>query len=67
MWQWLSTPPGSTSRPLASISCGARANPSASATMRPPLMPTSQPKRSAAVTTVPLRMTRSRSGICLTA
>ena len=36
MWQWLSTPPGSTSRPAASISFAARGKSSASATIRPP-------------------------------
>ena len=59
MWQWLSTPPGSTSLPAASISSMPAPRPSASATTRPFRMPTSQVTVSAAVTTVPPRMTRS--------
>ena len=45
---------------------GRAAGRSASATMRPPRMPTSHLALSAAVTTVPLRMTRSRSGMGIT-
>ena len=59
MWQWLSTPPGSTSLPVASISSAPGPSPSASATTRPSRMPTSQTTVSAAVATVPPRMTRS--------
>jgi len=49
MWQWLSMPPGSTSRPLASISCapGARLLPRVVTT--PSLMPISQDAVSTAV------------------
>ena len=57
---WLSMPPGRTSLPEASSSSSPRSRASPSATMRPPRMPMSAGKRSAAVTTVPPRMTRSK-------
>ena len=60
-WTWLSIPPGRTRRPEASISEAARGRSSASATMRPSFTPTSHLPTSAAVTTVPPRMTRSSS------
>ncbi len=53
---WLSMPPGSTSRPVASTISAAAPRSLPSAAMRPPAMPTSQAKVSAAVATVPPRM-----------
>src|SRR5690242_990302 len=63
MWQWLSMPPGSTSRPAASMSRLPAGSFSCRATMRPSITPISQRNVSAAVTTVPLRMVRSNTGI----
>src|SRR6476660_2213765 len=56
-------PPGSTSRPLASISRVPPATALPSVAMIPALMPMSQRAVSDAVTIVPLRMTRSYSAI----
>src|SRR5215471_14068458 len=61
IWQWLSMPPGKTSLPLASISCAPAARPLPSVAITPPLIPISQTVVSAAVTTVPPRITRSYS------
>ena len=63
MWQWLSMPPGSTRRSVASISRAARGRLRASATTRPSRTPTSQTMVSLALTTVPLRTTRSRGSM----
>src|SRR5690348_11669846 len=63
IWQWLSIAPGSTSLPEASISRAPAGRPRPSAAVRPPLIPMSHSVVSAAVATVPLRMTRSYSGI----
>ena len=41
MWTWLSIPPGSTQRPVASISSAASPTRSAMATIRPPEIPIS--------------------------
>src|ERR1700738_3843943 len=54
-------PPGSTNRPLASISRAPEPSCLPSVTTTPFLMPTSQAVVSAAVATVPLRITRSYS------
>ena len=63
MWQWLSIPPGSTSLPVASTtrppSATAPARSSPRAAIRPSRIPTSQRDASAAVTTVPPRITMS--------
>src|SRR5260221_12454183 len=63
IWQWLSMPPGSTSMPPASISRAPAATALPSVAMLPDLTPMSQRTVSEAVTTVPLRMTRSYSAI----
>src|SRR5882724_9066214 len=60
MWQWLSTPPGVTSLPVASIVCSALPRSSPSATTRPPCTAISQRMTSPAVATVPLRIRRSK-------
>ncbi len=59
IWQWLSTPPGMTSLPVASISRSAGPSALPNAAILPPWMPTSHKLLSVAVTTVPLRMIRS--------
>src|ERR1700730_4173552 len=59
IWTWPSMPPGRTRRPRSSISSAAPASAFPSATILPPLTPTSQSIRSVAVTTVPFLMTRS--------
>src|SRR6266446_6134342 len=59
IWQWLSIAPGNTSRPLASMSRSPAARSWPSATTMPSLTATSQRVVSAAVATVPLRITRS--------
>ncbi|MCC7182941.1 MAG: hypothetical protein IT509_05150 [Rhodocyclaceae bacterium] len=48
IWAWLSTPPGSTSMPLASIPCRPGTRPGAIASILPPEMP-----RSAAIAPPP--------------
>ena len=63
IWQWLSIAPGSTILPAASMSRSPAAKPWPSATIVPFLMPMSQTVVSAAVATVPLRITRSNSAM----
>src|ERR1043166_2528269 len=63
MWLWLSTPPGSTSLPRASISRLPLSSPSAIAAMVVPRMPRSAFMASVAVATVPPRITRSK--VCM--
>src|SRR5262245_39172656 len=58
-WQWLSTPPGMTSLPVASMTFFP-ARPGLISTIFSPWMPTSARSVFSAVTTVPPRMTRSR-------
>src|SRR6516164_455412 len=67
MWQWLSTPPGVTMRPSASISRRPRLSFAPIAAMRRSTTPISARNTSAAVATVPLRTTRSKSGMRLPA
>src|SRR5437762_2443471 len=59
-WVCTSTPPGSTCRPVASISDSARARSAPIASIRPARIPRSARKVSAAVQTVPPRRTRSK-------
>ncbi len=60
MWAWLSTPPGSTSLPVASISRRPASRPRPIAAIVSPNMPTSASTVSVAVTSVPPRITRSK-------
>ena len=62
-WQCASTPPGSTRRPLASISRLPAGRSMASAAIRPSRTPMSVRNTSAAVAAVPPRITRSNSAI----
>src|SRR5882757_3009337 len=64
MWQWLSTPPGSTQWSRASISTLPGGRCAARAVTIPSLTPMSAKNSSTAVATLPLRMTRSNS--CIT-
>jgi hypothetical protein len=59
IWQWVSTPPGKTSLPFASISCAPVGRSSPIAAMRPAWMPRSALNTSVAVASVPPRMTMS--------
>src|SRR6516162_3185954 len=59
IWQWLSIPPGVTSKPAASSVSSARPRSSPRAAMRPSRIAMSQRKRSLAVATMPLRMMTS--------
>src|SRR6266850_1498816 len=60
MWQWLSTPPGSTSLPAASM-VRLPLSPLPISAMRSPWIPTSARNVFSAVATVPRRITRSRA------
>ncbi len=59
IWAWLSTPPGSTSLPRASISRLAAGSPRPMAAMVSPEMATSASNTSVVVATRPPRMIRS--------
>ncbi len=61
IWQWLSTPPGITSLPRASISRRPWSRPPPIAATVSPRMPTSASAVSVAVTNVPPRITRSKA------
>jgi len=60
MWQWLSTPPGVTIRPLASISLRPVGRSEAIATMVSFVMPISAAKTPVSVATRPPLITRSQ-------
>ena len=63
MWQWLSTPPGVTMRPSASISRRPAPSFAPIVAMRPSMTPMSARNTSDAVASVPLRTTRSYSAM----